>query len=136
MTAKQILEQARRHGVCSKLKGTETTAELMNLIFTPQGVEFCLKHQFPSLDVFRAYKGCQAIDNGIYIDTDLNGHNMDRVLLVGDSNATLTYDDASKPHYVTLMHGAKAHIVASGYAVVFVSGKGATCEVKNYAKIL
>lgn len=120
------------------LTGKQTNSELMRLIFTPQGIEFCTKYKFPDIDTFRIYKGVEAEQNSIYIDTDTSLHNVEYVLLVGNTNAVLTYDDPTKGHHVILMHGAKAKIKASGYAVVFVNnaeGKVET-EISDYAKVL
>lgn len=110
------------------LTGAETTVELMKLIFTPQGVEFCTKFNFPNIHAFRQHKGPEAEQNGIYIDTDTKLHNVEQVLLVGNTNAVLTYDDRTKSHHVILMHGAKAKIKASGYAVVFITNAGGVIE--------
>lgn len=131
MTAQQILQQAKKYGVCSMFTGKETTSELMKLIFTPQGIEFCTKYNFPDINTFRQYKGSEAEQNGIYIDTDATRRNVEYVLIVGDTNAKLTYDDPTKSYHVILMHGAQAKIKASNYAVVFVTNKGG--EVEKHA---
>lgn len=137
-TNNQLYNKAKKFGVCSMLTGQETTSELMKLIFTPQGIEFCTQFSFPDIETFRTYKGAQAERNGIYIDTDTELHNVEYVLLVGETNATLTYDDPAKSHHVILMHGAKATIKASDYAVVFVNNAGGEieCEANNNALIL
>lgn len=124
MATNKIYDQAKQYGVCSMLTGKETTTELMKLIFTPQGMEFCTKFKFPDIDAFRTYKGAEAEKNGIYIDTDATLHNIEYVLLAGNTYAKLTYDDPVKSYHVILMHGAKATIKASRYAVVFVNNAG------------
>lgn len=138
MTAQQILQQAKKYGVCSMLTGKETTSELMKLIFTPQGIEFCTKFNFPDIDTFQKYKGFEAERNGIYVNTDVELHNVECLLLVGNTSAVLTYNDPTKSHHVILMHGAKATIKASGYAVVFVVNTGGTVktEISDFAKVL
>lgn len=131
MTSQQILKRAKEYGVCSMLTGRETTEELMRLVFTPQGVEFCTKFNFPDIDTFRHYKGRQAEHSGIYVDADVELHNVERVLLAGDTTATLTYDDPTKSHHVVVMHGAKAKVKASGYAVVFVTNTDGVVEIET-----
>lgn len=120
------------------LTGTETTSELMKLIFTPQGVEFCTKFNFPDIDTFQQHKGSKAEHNGIYINTRVKLRNVEHLLLVGNTNAVLTYDDPAKSYHIILMHGAKAKIKASGYAVVFVTNAGGTVEteISDYARVL
>ncbi|MEG2099780.1 MAG: hypothetical protein RRY42_07730, partial [Mucinivorans sp.] len=92
MTAQEILKQAKPLGVCGRLTGRESARELMHLAFTPQGIEFCTKHCFPTIETFREFKGKEAEENGIFIDTNTEQHNIKRVMLVGDTNATLIYD--------------------------------------------
>lgn len=137
-TNRQLYNQAKKLGVCSMFSGKEKTSELMDLVFTPQGIEFCTKYHFPSLPVYRTYKGAEAEEHNIYIDREVSLNNVDRVLLVGDTQAVLTYDDPTKRHEVILMHGAKARIEASGWAVVFVTNAGGVVEteVRDNAKIL
>lgn len=136
----EIYRQARRIGVCSKMTGKEDAEELVHLFFSPQGVEFCQKNNFPTMEMLRGFRNEQARSNGAYVDAgEVSIQNAERVALIGDTVAELTYTDPSKRHIVVLMHGAKAHIKASGYAVVFVyNGDG--CEVvktqKDYARIL
>lgn len=138
--AKDIYKAAKQHGyVCPRFQGTENPEQLMRLFLTPQGVEFCQKHNFPDIDTLRTFRGLDAARHGIYIDA---GHivlrNVKQVALIGNTVAELQYDDPAKRHEVILMHGAKAHIVATGWAVVSVV-KG-NCEViteiKDRAKIL
>lgn len=137
-TEEQIYNQAKKFGACSMLTGEESPDQLMKLIFTPQGIEFCTKFNFPDIDTFQKYKGFEAERNGIYINTDVELHNVECLLLVGNTSAVLTYDDPIKSHHVILMHGAKATIKASGYAVVFVVNAEGTVktEISDFAKIL
>ncbi|MEG2492058.1 MAG: hypothetical protein RSA67_05860 [Alistipes sp.] len=138
MTAQEILKQAKPLGVCHRLTGRESTRELMRLVFTPQGIEFCTKHHFPTMEIFREFKGKEAEGNGIFIDTRTEQHNIERVMLVGDTNATLIYDGAAKRYQVVLMHGARAMIKASGYAVVFVTNAGGevVTDIRDFAMVL
>lgn len=136
----EIYRQACRLGVCPKMTGKESAEELIQLFFSPQGVEFCQKNNFPTMDMLRSFRSEQARAKGAYVDAgEVRICNVERVALIGDTEAELTYTDPTKRHVVILMHGAKAHIKASGYAVVFVyNGDG--CEVvktqEDYARIL
>lgn len=46
---KEFFEIANRLGACRLLHGTENKEELMRLLLTPQGTEFCTKNNFPSM---------------------------------------------------------------------------------------
>jgi hypothetical protein len=130
MTGKeQIYEEVNKIGQCGLLKGTENIDDLMALFFTPQGREFCTKHNVPSLDVFRCFKNTNAIGGGFYIDTPVKAKNLPRVALIGNETvAELEYTETEGFHAV-LMHGAKAKITASRYAVVFVTNAGGEVEI-------
>lgn len=126
---KDIYRKASKLGVCSLFKGSENTDELLRLFMTPQGIEFCGKHNFPDLKTLRTYRGVQASRVGVFIDTNISRENLPKVVLIGDTVAKLTYTDPNKRHEVILMHGAKAIIKASGYAVVFVTNNGGSVEI-------
>lgn len=137
MEAIKIYNQAQKLGVCRMLTGKESPRELMRLLLTPQGIEFCTKNQFPSLDVFRDYSCPMAERYGIYVDQTIELINPLKVVLVGpQTHATLTYDDPTQRHEVILMHGATAKIEAHAWAVVFVTGQGAQCTTTDNARIL
>jgi hypothetical protein len=135
----QIYNEVNKVGQCGLLKGTENTDELIKLFFTPQGKEFCTTYNIPSLEAFRGFRGIQAARGGFYIDTPVKAKNLPRVALIGSETvAELEYDDSTKGHEVILMHGAKAKITASGWAVVFVNNAGGEIEtvINDNAKIL
>ena len=100
---KEFFEIANRLGACRLLHGTENKEELMRLLLTPQGTEFCTKNNFPSMEQLREFRGKKAESMGIYIETDVK---------------------LTNPVKVILMHGAEAEIHASNYAVVFVKNAG------------
>lgn len=88
----------------------------------------------------REFKAQGASDYGIHIDSEkVSLTNAERICLVGNTDAELIYNDPEKRHVVILMHGAKAHITATGFAVVFVYAENG-CEINktvhDFAKIL
>lgn len=134
---KEFFDIANRLGACSLLKGSENKEELMRLMLTPQGTEFCTKCHFPSLEQLQEFKGKTAESLGIYIDTDTELTNPVKVFLFGNTKALLHFDTIGR-YNVVLMHGAKAEIHASNYAVVFVKNAGGETEIirDNTAKVL
>lgn len=131
MEATKIHEMLRRLHVCDMVRGNETTAELLRLLTTPQGLEFFQKTGFPTLEVARAFCGADAEAAGVWIDAgQITLHNPRRVVLLGNTRARLIYDDlADEKHNVTVMHGGSAHIDASSWAVVFAQNLGGVIEV-------
>lgn len=140
MEVKDLYKQAKELGVCSMMTGNETVEELFQLLSTPQGLEFYQKTGFPAIDILRQFKGFQSENAGIYIDAgEITLHGKERVILAGNTVATLTYDDmATQRNNVAVMHGASANIVASNWAVVFTSNLGGIInkEAHDNARIL
>lgn len=138
MDVSKIHEEARKLGSCDFLTGVENFVELSEMLFTPQGSEFCKKFKFPSMETLNSFKGLQAELNGIYINTQLKAKNISRVALFGrDAIAELEYNK-TEGFRVIVMHGAKVTIRASGYAVVFVTNAGGEVnfETSGNAKVL
>lgn len=133
-------KKARKLHSCQMFTGKESFGELMNLFLSPQGIEFCQKNNFPDMALMREFKAQGAGLYGIYIDAgDIRLADTETVCLAGNTSAELSFDDPMERHVVVLMHGAKAHIKATGYAVVFVyASKDCTVikTVKDNAKIL
>lgn len=124
-----IMKTASLFGACSKSSGVSDWKSLVWLFFTPQGREFCEQNNFPSLEMFQGMKEHVA-EYGVFVDSGEVVHSNDvNIGLVGATSATLTYNDNSVVHKVIVMHGAKARIKASHYAVILLVNVG-NCDVK------
>lgn len=124
---------------CTLFKGTENVAELTRLFTSPQGREFCLAANFPNLDAFRQFKSFGPERYGFYIDAgDITLTDPETAVLIGNTTATIRCDKCQR-NTIVAMHGAKATVLASGWAVVHAeSGPAATvtCESTENAIIL
>lgn len=121
-------EMAYKLKECDMFKGTETLEELIELMFTSQGIEFLTTYNFPKLSIFRKFKKYHPERYGLYIDCgEIELSEVRKVFLVGDTSAKLCYNDTAASR-VYLMHGASATITASGYSVVKI-GKDDTCNI-------
>lgn len=117
-TIKQIYQQAKLLGSCHLFTGKERTLEdIVRLFTTPQGIEFCVNKHFPNMATFRLFKPHNVERFGIYIDAGtITLHNPARAVLIGRTSATV-YCDTLSSHDIILLHGAKAVVNASGWAV-------------------
>ena len=116
--SKGNMDLAQKLADCTMFKGTEDLKQLIKLMFTPQGIEFLTRYNFPDLETFRKFKPYHPERYGVYIDCGkIELSEARRVFLVGRSSATLKYRETAG-NRVYLMHGAQASIIASGYAVV------------------
>jgi hypothetical protein len=69
---------------------------------------------------------------GVYVDS---GHvdvtNPGNIAVIGDTDAVITIDDNERVHKVILMHGGKARVVASDYAVILLVNIGGEVEINK-----
>lgn len=123
---------AEKYRTCDMFKGTERTIEELAAVFTSrQGLEFCVRYHFPNLATFRLFKGQGVEKYGIYIDAGvITLKNPERAILVGRTSATVNCDECEQ-HNLVLLHGAKAVVNASKWAVASVSASSGCSVIKN-----
>ena len=130
-TIETVLALARDKGACEKATKATSWKSLAWLFFSPQGQEFCEKQNYPSMIVWdRIMEQTDPTRYGIFVDkgkVEIRGR--ENVALIGETEARCYFSTPRKPHRVILMHGAKARIVATNYAVVNIVKIG-NCEVK------
>lgn len=132
----EILSKAVGLGACAK-SGTATDwRSLCWLFFSPQGREFCREHNYPNIEMFREMK-VNVEPYNVFVDERVVAHN-ESVAIIGESAAELHYSGTDMAYKVILMHGARAVIHASNYAVVRIENISGEYEVINdgTAKIL
>lgn len=128
---KQIYEQARLLNACDLFKGTEDLQAIIRLFCSPQGIEFCMKNHFPNTATFRLFKQYNLEKHGIYIDAwNITLNNPTQAILIGRTSATVNCTTTER-HEVILLHGAKAVVNASRWAVAFTKVEGGCSIIKN-----
>lgn len=127
-TVKDILGKASLLGACGQSGKATDWKSLCWLFFSPQGREFCRANNYPPLGMFRQMK-----DNvrpyGVYVEEDVRIENEDAAIIAG--TAELEYSGTDKAYKVILMHGARARIKLSRYAVVRIEDIGGSYELEN-----
>lgn len=125
MGEKEILHEVYQQGVALGACGSFTEAmsirQIVDMLFTPQGVEFCIKRGFPTLEMFRRLGTVEdARTLGVYIDCeDITLEDPQRAFLVGNTRARITYTETQR-NGLYMMHGAKATVIAGGYSVTCI----------------
>lgn len=136
---KEIYQDGKALGACSAFSEAKTVKEIVDELFTPQGIEFCLKLRFPTLDVFRQFDKEEVKQYGVYIDCgDIEHSDPQRAFLVGNTKATIKCAKLQN-NSIYLMHGASVSVIASGFAIVRVEGdkKSHISYIQNdHAKVL
>lgn len=118
MTIRDVINNATALGACGKTAHINNWQELAHLFFTPQGLEFCQKNNFPSIDICRAIK-TDILSHNVFVDCgNINIENQKNVCVAGNTYATIKCSENSFVHKIIMMHGAKAKIYASNYAVI------------------
>lgn len=129
MKVNDIMNIASLLGACNDSGKVSDWKSLCWLFFTPQGREFCEENNFPTLEQFRSMDS-QIANYGVLVDAgNINRSNDEKIALIGQTDAKLTFTDNSKVHKVILMHGAKATIIARNYSVVLLVNIG-QCDVQ------
>lgn len=124
-TAREIKDKALKSGACALILGANTIADLVALMGTPQGREFCKLHRFPTIEVLRDLDGGELASLHFYVDAgEIELSNTDNVVIAGDTQAILKYSSTDNPYHAVVMHEAKANILAGGYSVVQVTNIG------------
>lgn len=130
MKIDEIMESAALLGACSGSEKVSDWKSLVWLFFSPQGREFCEEKNFPELPMFREMKRHGISELGVFVDEGNVCRSNDKdIALVGDTCGELKFDENNVVHKIILMHGAKARIKASNYAVLLIVNIGG-CEVE------
>ena len=111
-------------------KPLKTIADLVDVFYHPQGIEFCQQHNYPSIDLLRRFKDLKVERFGVYIDAgDIKLHNPKRVILIGNTNAIIDCDKGGSD--IIVMHSAKAEIIAKAWSVVRVHYNSGCNVIQN-----
>lgn len=130
--SRSLHNEAEKYRKCNMFKGTEHTIEELAAVFTSrQGLEFCIRYHFPNIATFRLFKGQGVEKYGIYIDAGvITLKNPARAILIGRTSATVNCDEC-KQHEIVLLHGARAVVNASKWAVASVTASVGCSVLKN-----
>lgn len=133
MTANDIKNKALECGACNLIESAESIADLIELMSTPQGREFCKKYKFPTLDILREHKKDIAY-MGVYVDAGtIDVLNRDNLIVAGNTVVKAWYDKTDKPYHVMVLDGAKAIVNAHDYAVCNVCLVGGEVEAYEWS---
>lgn len=131
-----LKQQAISLGLCQQWQKSWGDCDQQQLIDKfKKGLDFCIKHQFPSNDFIRANFDAKLLaDNQIYVDEHLSLRNAPNGVYVlnGECSGTLHFNSwAAATVYVR--HNSKVSIIAEDLAKVFVrvydEAKVEVCEI-------
>lgn len=128
---REIITSANHLGACELLEGITTLEGLIELMFSPQGIEFCTSNHFPTLQQWRALSLIVDLTiHDIYVDKPhVQLSNPTRCVIVGDSSAVIHYDTLAR-QTLLCFHSPSVEVVASGWAVLFLYGEREGCKIE------
>lgn len=131
--------EVKRLGLCrdglKKMNEIHTMDDFVELLFSPQGIEFCMDNNFPSIELLETMDSSFLHLNGIYYNESVYSHNRERLFLVG-CDAELDYNKKGVPFTVVSVDST-LYVTASDWATVFVnSNNGYQKLTQNNAKII
>lgn len=133
------LRLAQRILDCDLFTGNESFEDLIDLIFSPQGIEFLTTFNFPDLATFRKFKKYRPERYGVYIDSgEISLSESRRAFLIGNTTAKIIYRQTAG-NRLNLMCGATADVVAEGYSLIRIekdSSSSVSVDADPHAKIL
>ena len=131
-----IRAMALQTGACKKINRVHDFPELIKLMFTPRGIEFCQDDNFPSVEVLR--KNRDSLERlGVYVDAgNIALKGKEYVCIVGDTDATIEAAGTKFIHTLILMHGARAKITAKDYAVLNIVRIGGEYSIKKDGTVI
>lgn len=108
-------------GLCGKWqeKWTKDTDVDGMLDMFVKGQDFCIMHDWPSVEVLKRYGGERLRKHGVYADEEFEAYNIPTLIAVGKCKGTLTVDGR---HVMSayVRHKSRLRIEAKGEARVFV----------------
>lgn len=130
MDTKELIELIKNMGGCEKLDRCKCKTDILDLLFTPQGMEFCSKYKFPNADICRMFKSCGS--DAVFIDAeDVYEVNAPRLVIAGSTRANLHYSTCDYRCELIVMDGAQVNVTTSGYGLVFYSLCGGQINIQN-----
>lgn len=128
---KELLDGASALGACRKTDGVDTLDKLVELYTSPQGREFCAKHNYPSREqwsrIAEHWSREELRKRNIYVDepTVQCVSNPGTVVAAGAKTCLhVSLDGADNSHRIIAVRGAKVTICAENYAVYEVINDG------------
>lgn len=119
-------------GECGLLGKVRDGHELLNLLFSPQGREFCQSNSFPPLSSIRSV--AKDLDTRALVDKgEVVIDEPENLVLVGRTDAVVRCSGPTCLRHIILMHGAKLTLEARRHSVVTLMaiGNGCSFEVVN-----
>lgn len=114
----KIKQEARMLGACPKVQEAQTQYDLIDLLFTPQGTEFCKEQEFPSRELIEQLSEDPRVlhrqEEAFFINT------LCCAIVDTEREFVLRYDNPAHKYKLLLYHGAKVRIEVADYVVVEV----------------
>lgn len=137
--SERMKKEAVGLGLCGKWQATwtrDTGVDGMLRMFV-DGQDFCIKHDWPGVDVLKKYGGERLKAHGVYADEEFEARNTPVLIAVGECKGRLAVD-VRNVATAYVRHKSRVRIEAKGGARVFVEAYDEACvevEKEDDAKV-
>jgi hypothetical protein len=128
----RIRRTAMEMGACRLAGQMDSPRDAVRLLFTAQGREFCMKHQWPSRAEFASMARELENEPGIFIESGRAMTGTIDVLASGASDVTVLASGADRLRHVVACNGARVRLDVRNHAVVTACAfSGAHIDITN-----
>lgn len=127
----EILKTLHRLNACDISSQITDIKTAIGVLLTPQGREFALNTNYPTLAAFRENMAILADMDNVFVDSGSIVTDKYNIVAVGNSDITLYAVGTEALYHVMAMHGATVKIDARNYAVVTATSVGGNIEFTN-----
>ena len=132
----ELLQGAKAQGACEKAEGIESLDQLLDLYLSPQGLEFCINHHYPTREQWKAIKEqwgeTELCKRNVFIDDPhlILDVNPGTAIFVGEkTHAYITATGSDQTQRIISLHGAKANVSGRDFAVLdLIEAEGGIIE--------
>lgn len=119
--SEQLKSKAINLGLCEEWTnnwGTPDADELADKYI--RGIDFAIKHDFPSIAFMKKHFNGVLQRHGIYVDESINQHNRNIIIANGACYGTILFDNFATGR-LYIRHDSNITIKASGLSKIFIS---------------
>lgn len=123
----KIIEEAKKNGACKRINGVDTMSELVDLMFSPQGREYCENTKY--LKAHRLLEiADEAEEHNVYIGKKNIISTAHNTAFIGSRGRVLC-QGTDAIYNIIIADNAHAEIVATNFAVVMITNIGGTYTI-------
>ena len=119
----KVLDEAKKLGGCDRFAGlfdkVRSIKDLIRILRTPQGAEFCVEHNFPSQQLWEEADSLfNLYQYGIFVNQDVTIYDRNDIYIINGRCDVICEHPIA--HNIKLLHGSEVELTAINYAVATI----------------